>query len=61
MTAFRGVMVVFTFVCNVAGGFALYDSAARPAPSASSGVIGGAVLCSLALILLYFLARTPDR
>jgi len=39
----------------------LYDSMAQRSAAASDGVIAGAVLFSLALTLLYFLARPAAK
>jgi hypothetical protein len=39
------------------GTFILYDSIAQRRAASTDNVIGGAVLCSFALALLYFVSR----
>jgi hypothetical protein len=57
MRAFRG-FAVFLMVASVSGGtFILYDPRARQSATSYDAVIPGAVLFSLALILLYFISR----
>jgi len=57
MSVFSGLAILITVVLVSLGIFVLCDSIARRSAEVSDSVLAGAVLFSLALILLYFLPR----
>ena len=57
MRVFRGFAIFITVALISLGIFILYDSLAGRSAAASDGVIPGAVLFTLALVMLYFLSR----
>ena len=57
MRAFRGFAIFLALVLIALGIFILYDSLTQKVAAAPGQIIAGAVLCSLALALLYFVSR----
>ena len=57
MRAFRGFAIVLAVAFICAGIFMLYDPVSHQLAPASDQVIAGAVCCSLAFILVYFVSR----
>jgi hypothetical protein len=57
MYVFRGFVIALIVTSISLGTFILYDSIAQRRAASTDNVIGGAVLCSFALALLYFVSR----
>jgi hypothetical protein len=57
MHVFRGFVIALIVISISLGTFILYDSIAQRRAASADNVIGGAVLCSFALALLYFVSR----
>jgi hypothetical protein len=57
MYVFRGFVIALIVISISLGTFILYDSIAQRRAASTYNVIGGAVLCSFALALLYFVSR----
>ena len=53
------MLLILTFISL--GILFLYDSVSHPRAAAPGQVITGAVFCSLALTLLYFLSRPAEK
>jgi len=58
MYVFRGSVIVLIVISISLGTFILYDSIAQGRAASTDHIIAGAVLCSFALALLYFVSKT---
>ena len=57
MYVFRGFVILLMVISISLGIFILYDAIAQRRAASPVNIIGGAVLCSFALALLYFVSR----
>ncbi|SRR5216684_195322 len=57
MNVFRGFVILLIVVSISLGTFILYDSIAQRRAAPADNVIVGAVLCSFAIALLYFVSK----
>jgi len=57
MYVFRGFVILLIVTSISLGTFILYDTIAQRRAASPVNIIGGAVLCSFALALLYFVSR----
>lgn len=57
MNVFRGFVILLMVISISLGIFILYDAIAQQRAASPVNIIGGAVLCSFALALLYFVSR----
>ena len=58
MHVFRGFVILLIIISISLGTFILYDSIAQRRAASPDNIIEGAVLCSFALALLYFVSKT---
>jgi hypothetical protein len=54
---FRGFVILLIVVSISLGTFILYDSIAQRRAASADNIIAGAVLCSFAIALLYFVSK----
>jgi hypothetical protein len=61
MRVFRGFAILLALVSILFGVLILYDSVAWQVAAAPGQIIAGALFCSLALSLLYFVSRPAPK
>jgi hypothetical protein len=61
MTYFRELGILLVFLFFAIGTLLVHESIARPGNQQPWDLLGGALLCSLGAVVVYFLFRSSER